>query len=248
MKMHTSEVTSCRCTSSGVGMEQSQFFSHLCSKYQVNDLAAAIQVEQKLLALLRSRWVLKPLAHSDSLHTERVRCLSLQRTAQHHTSRGSRGDLAFLFWPLFSYRCEVECGETPAPIPCPFKKKIYIYMHTRHDNIVLQELTVAQIYRATTGAWIWTWSSCLGVQVRSYKDGSSANPQGVQKCMKQEGPVRFLYVYTHTKGNLPANWHQNSPVSFPLILNPNTQNFFIAPQDEQLHSEEVELVKSAIVL
>lgn len=58
-KMHNSEMTSCRCTSSSIGMEQSQFFNRLCSKDQVspNYLAAAIQVEQKLLALLRSHWV-----------------------------------------------------------------------------------------------------------------------------------------------------------------------------------------------
>lgn len=43
------------------------------------------------------------------------------------------------------------------------------------------------------------------VLVLSYKEGSSPNPQDVQRCMEQEEPVRFLYVYAHMKGNLTSN-------------------------------------------
>lgn len=123
MKMHTSEVTSCCCTSSGVGMEQSQFFNHLCSKYQVDYLAAAIQVEQKLSRRCSGpAGFLKPLARSASL-----RRLSLRRTAQFNASCGSRGDLALYYFDLcffFIQVCEAECGEkTPTPtLPSSFQK------------------------------------------------------------------------------------------------------------------------------
>lgn len=132
MKTHTSEVTSCRCTSSSAGMEQSQFFKHLCSKYQVNYLAAAIQVEPKLLALLRSRWVLKPQAHSALLYTERLCCLSLQRPAQHDTSSGSTGDLAFLLWPLFFHTgVKWSVGRKKSLV---LSKKINIYAHKARQH------------------------------------------------------------------------------------------------------------------
>lgn len=183
MKMHKSEMTSCRYTSSSVGMEQSQFLNHFCSKDQVgpNYLAAAIQVEQKLLALLRSRWVW-------SRRIILPRCALSVRAAVHCSARHTATRLvgAEVSWHL--------------DFDLLFLIQVYFQtkknMHTRHDDIVLQILTAGQIYRAATGAWIGPWCSCPGVVIQG-----RIEPQTLKMCRgvwnKRSQWGFYMYMYTH---------------------------------------------------
>lgn len=144
---------------------------------------------------------LKPQDHSASLCIERARCLSLQRSAHNNTSSGSGGELAFLFWPLFLIQVWSGVGRRKkSSSPHLFKKN---NMHTRHDDIVLQILTVGQLYRAATGAWIGTWCSCHGVVIQGRiepKPSRCAEVYGTRGASEV-----FICTYTHMKDNLTSN-------------------------------------------
>lgn len=174
------------------------FTSHLCSKYQVNYLAATIQVEPKLLAAAQV-----PLGFW-SCRLILPHCTSRVSAAFHSSVLHSATHLVAAKVISFFHRgVKWSVGRTLRPTSLVLSKNIY--MHTRHDNILLQILTVVQIYRAATGAWIWTGCSCRGVQVGSYKEGSSPNPQGVQKCVEEPVSQWGFYMYIHT-------WRVTSPL------------------------------------
>lgn len=76
-------------------------------------------------------------------------------------------------------------------------------MHTRHDDIVLQILTVGQLYRAATGAWIGTWCSCHGGVIQGRiepKPSRCAEVYGTRGASEV-----FICTYTHVKDNLASD-------------------------------------------
>lgn len=152
---------------------------------------------------------LKPQDHSASLCIERARCLSLQRSAHNNTSSGSGGELAFLFWPLFLIQVWSGVGRRKkSSFPHLFKKIIC----TRGTTTLCSKYSLWVNYIEPLR--VHGLELGVVVMVLSSTEGSSPNPQDVQRCMEQEEPVRFLYVHTHT-------WRVTSPLINTKMLQLN---------------------------
>lgn len=88
-------------------------------------------------------------------------------------------------------------------------------LHTRHDHIVLQTLTVVQWNSYGCTDWNWAHLSWSVVQVVVMQGRIIPNPQDVQGPVEREEPVVlffFICKYTHAKGHLTSKSHQNVAV------------------------------------